>query len=302
MNTYDVEYLEFPITHLCSLHCDGCSAYANYALSNMVTLEQAEVWLTSWGRRVKPKFFRILGGEPFLNPMLPQIVILARAIFPQADIQVCTNGLNFDRHPEMPFLLRTLNVGLFLSVHSQDKKYLPKVRAAIDQMQAWHTNEGIRIGFGDNIHNWNRFYKGIGEDMLPFTDADPKASWEVCHSKHCVNLVDGRLWKCPQIGNLHIVGEKFGLGSKPEWAPYLAYKGLGLEATDKELVSFFTKSTEAVCGMCPSRLDNYRKDIQNVRFKMPGIERLEIASEHVESLENLPEVLREIGIVSEVPA
>jgi len=268
----EIDYLEFPIAHLCSLHCDGCSAYSNYGLSQKVSLEQAELWLKDWSGRINPNRFRILGGEPFLNEFLPEIVELSRTTFPDARIQVCTNGLNFDNHIGIEKTLIKNSTSLHLSVHARDDKYLDSINNSIETMLRWEKDYGLKITFGDNVKNWNRFYKGVGREMRPFDDGNPNQSYQVCHSWYCVNLVENKLWKCPQIANLHLVADKFKLNEVSEWKRYLGYKGLSVGCSDEELNKFVNRKAEAICSMCPSSLDNYEKDVRNVNFKLNNVE------------------------------
>lgn len=55
------------------------------------------------------------------------------------------------------------------------------------------------------------------------------------------------------------------------------YTGIGLESTDDELQRWLRARAgpEAVCEMCPSQLDNYEKDIYNVNYDLPDIDRFE---------------------------
>lgn len=69
----------------------------------------------------------------------------------------------------------------------------------------------------NNIAKRNRFHKGLGKHMLPYTDNDPVACWKVCRSQHCLNLIENRFWKCPQLRNLQFIEDRFGLADKPEW-------------------------------------------------------------------------------------
>jgi uncharacterized Fe-S cluster-containing radical SAM superfamily protein len=271
-----IPYLEMPITHICSLHCDGCSAYSNYNLKKTVALADARQWMREWSTRVTPGHFRVLGGEPFLHPHLPEIMLSVRQFWPDCHIQVCTNGLNIDRHPMVPFILSQPNTSLSLSLHSRDEDYLIRINAAIATINTWVADFGVKAQLGDNIVKWNRFYQGIGRNMTPF-EGEAAASWKVCHSQHCCNLIENRLWKCPQIGNLHIVAEKFDLHENPLWTQYLAYQGIGPEATDDELRNWLRARAgpEAVCQMCPTQLENYEKDIYNVNYDLPDVFRYE---------------------------
>jgi molybdenum cofactor biosynthesis enzyme MoaA len=97
-----IPYLERPITHICSLHCDGCSAYSNHNLKLTVLLAEARQWLKEWSVRIVPAHFRILGDEPFLHPNLPENIFSARQYWSATQIQVCTNGMNIDCHPTVP--------------------------------------------------------------------------------------------------------------------------------------------------------------------------------------------------------
>lgn len=277
----EIAYLEMPVTHICSLHCDGCSAYSNYNIKRTVPLHEAREWIKAWSRRVVPKQFRILGGEPFLHPNLPEIMLTARQFWPATHLQVCTNGLNLDRHPVVPYILAQPNCSLTLSIHSRDAAYLERLNVAIAKINTWITDLGVSAHTSNNVDKWNRFYRRLGREMEPFK-GDVLESWKVCHSQHCCNIVDNRLWKCPQIGNLHIVAEKFDLHQNPSWAKYLNYKGIGLEASDEALLRWLRarNGPESICDMCPTHLDNYEKDIYNVEYDQPGVERLERLTNH----------------------
>jgi len=142
---FQIPYLEMPITHICSLHCDGCSAYANYNIKKTVSLETATSWFETWSKRFAPNRFRVLGGEPFIHPDLPALVLTIRNFWPEAHIQVCTNGLNLDRHPEMGALLAEENMSLWLSVHSREPNYVAKINKACETLESWTSQYGPRL-------------------------------------------------------------------------------------------------------------------------------------------------------------
>lgn len=111
--------------------------------------------------------------------------------------------------------------------------------------------------------------------MRPFEDGDFVTSWKICSAQVCRVLLEGRLWKCPQIANLHLAGEKFSLDAREEWAPYLAYEGIGLNCSDEELQAFIRGGPEPICGICPAKREPYEKDIHNVDFDIPDARRVE---------------------------
>ncbi len=73
-----IEILEIHVAHGCNLSCESCSHFAGNGLQGLVSLEEAETWMSAWNRRLQPRFFGLLGGEPGLHPHLAQYVWLAR--------------------------------------------------------------------------------------------------------------------------------------------------------------------------------------------------------------------------------
>ena len=50
--------------------------------------------------------------------------------------------------------------------------------------------------------------------------------------RHCMNLHNNKLWKCPPIAYLNLIADRFSLSGKECWKPYLSYEGIGLDATN----------------------------------------------------------------------
>ena len=79
---YDVKQLELHVTHACNFTCEGCSHYSNHGHKGNITLEECEEWLYTWSKRIRPKVFTILGGEPTLHKDLSDILYMVRGMFP----------------------------------------------------------------------------------------------------------------------------------------------------------------------------------------------------------------------------
>jgi uncharacterized Fe-S cluster-containing radical SAM superfamily protein len=274
---FPIPQLEMHVTHVCNLHCDGCGHYSNYGLKGMLSVDEAETWMRGWNRRVQPGVFKLLGGEPTLHPELARFVRLAAEIWPSSMRILTTNGFFLDRHPDLRAALTETGTGIHFSIHATDPSYMDKAVAALLTIKDWVAHHGLRVMISDNRKFWYRAYRGLGRDMRPHEDGDPQASWRACISKECMNLHDNRLWKCPPIAYLNLVASKFGLTGRAEWQPFLAYRGIGLDATDAALAVFVghQAAAEAICGMCPVNPDHYRKDIYNRDFARPGVERVE---------------------------
>jgi hypothetical protein len=254
--------LEMHVADACNLRCSGCNHYANLRLKGTLAFADGSPWLRAWSRRVAPVHFSFLGGEPLLNPDLPEYLRLARALWPHARLRLVSNGLLLDRRPDLWPALALTRATLTISIHSDEPAYRRRLEPQLARAEAEAVARGVRIERRNCIDEWYRPYRGAGESMRPFADGDPAASWRACNARHCVTLRDNALWKCPPVAHLPRVAEKYGLAEDTDaWALPLAYRPLTLSATDDDLRRFIARGPEAVCGMCPARPEFFVKSV-----------------------------------------
>ena len=258
---YDIEQLELHVTHACNFTCEGCSHYSNHGHTGNISLDDCEEWLYGWSRRVKPKTFTILGGEPTLNKDLPEIVYMVRAMFPDptTGIDVITNATGLHLQPRLPQMLVATGATLAVSIHSTEHpNYIKKFKRGYKLAKKWKHDLGVWVEFWDFTNKeWVRQYKGFGDTMMPYEDNNPRKSWEVCISKYAMQLHEGKLWKCPALAYLPMQAKKYNLSDK--WNPYLKYQSLDVDCTDEELEEFLNREDESFCSMCPANRDVYTK-------------------------------------------
>lgn len=263
MTVIRVPKLEMHLAYACNLRCESCSHYSNYAVGGILAFDVGRTWLTRWGRRLEPVHFSFLGGEPLLNPAVPQFLTLARELWPHSTIRLVTNGLLLRRCADNFWrALADTACVLTVSIHSRDLEYLDQLRASLEHAQSQARRLGFRCETRNSVQGWYRTHRGHGREMLPYDDGDPVASWTVCESKHCVTIENNALWKCPPLAHLPRVARKFGLDAKPEWQVPLAYQPLTLDASDDDIRTFVGLRAERVCGMCPARLSYFEKSIR----------------------------------------
>ena len=258
---YDIEQLELHVTHACNFTCEGCSHYSNHGHTGNISLDDCEEWLYGWSKRVKPKTFTILGGEPTLNKDLPEIVYMVRAMFPDptTGIDVITNATGLHLQPRLPQMLVATGATLAVSIHSTEHpNYIKKFKRGYKLAKKWKHDLGVWVEFWDFTNKeWVRQYKGFGDTMIPYEDNNPRKSWEVCISKYAMQLHEGKLWKCPALAYLPMQAKKYNLSDK--WNPYLKYQSLDVDCTDEELEEFLNREDESFCSMCPANRDVYTK-------------------------------------------
>ena len=203
-----------------------------------------------WHRRVSPQRFGLVGGEPAMHPRLSEFVRLSRKNWPHAELHLISNGLLLHRHPGLPAVLRDTDTCLKISIHHRSPQYQQRLQPVLELAEAWVAHQGIRLEYIFSYLNWTRRYQGFGSAMAPFDDEQPRLSWESCPAKGCVQLFEGKLWKCAPLAYLPLQAGKYNLSDK--WKPYLAYRPLPPDCTPDELKAFFARQEEPYCGMCAS--------------------------------------------------
>lgn len=261
---FEIPYTEMLISFACNLHCDGCQNYTNYGLTGNVDLAQGLADLRGWSARIRPEKFRLLGGEPLIHPDLPEFIRTIAECWPSAKRAVVTNGMLIDRREDIADSLAQTGTTVELSIHSNDPKYLDRLRPNIGALKRW-VARGIQVTLGDS-RNFFRTYRGIGKYMRPHNH-DPAKSWAICNARTCINIYQSRLWKCPTISMLAKPLEKFGLLDHVDWAPYLKYQGLSMDSSDEDLRSFLSRGPEEICSLCPAKCETYQKDVFNLDFE-----------------------------------
>lgn len=215
----------------------------------MLSLDEANRWMSLWKNRIHPQTFSLLGGEPTIHPQLPEFLTLARRNWPSSVLRLVTNGFFLHRHPTLPQVLRNdPRAILCLSIHHDSPEYLEKIRPIVERVESWVKQYGINAEYYLSYKNWSRRYKGGGSAMEPFTDAMPRRSWENCPAKHCPQLFEGKIWKCGPLAYLKMQDAKYHLSD--QWKNYLSYRPLEPGCSEVELHEFFAREEESYCGMC----------------------------------------------------
>jgi hypothetical protein len=246
-----IRNLELHVTHACNLGCESCSHYSNHGHKGMLSLDDARAWMQGFSRRLAPKQFSLLGGEPTVHPRLTDFVLLAREQWPGTHIRLVTNGFFLHRHPGLGAAIgRDPDARIYLSIHHESPEYQQALSPAWKTLHQWQKDHGVQVQVYRSHGHWTRRYHGHGSDMPPFTDARPRDSWKRCPARYCPQLFEGHIWKCAPLAYLPMQQEKFGIGEA--WSPYLKYRPPSPDNSDEELSAFFAREEEPECGMCPA--------------------------------------------------
>lgn len=178
-------YLEFDVSGHCNLRCKGCSHYSN--------LQKEPVWgdLSKFREhlvRLREIFdhievFRLVGGEPFLNPDVGQFAAAVREAFPDTTLYVVSNGLLIPHvKEEILDTLRENNAVVNISYYPPTVKMTEKIKEKLDDYKVPYTfSKPIRY-----------FQYEVGE-----TPGNGTSNYRHCPFIYCHILSDdGRLCLC----------------------------------------------------------------------------------------------------------
>ncbi len=285
MSKVKVTQIETHVTDACNLKCEKCTHFSQEGHSGRETVDSFRAHNEPWSKRLDPRFFLVLGGEPTLNPDLVEILIEARRLWQDAEIRLVTNGFFLHRFPMLAEVLPGCRIRLDVSIHHDDPRYLAKLQEVKELCAGW----GVPIAWRESFRDWKAYYQGEGKDARPFDDKNLQASWGACESKWCMTIKNGLLYKCPMTAHLQDHVRKFGddCGTcrgtgdvedyslvpegltvdcpdckgnrKSGWAPYLDYKPLEPTCTDAEMAEFTSRKAESCCGMCPANPQHLSK-------------------------------------------
>jgi len=258
----EIPHLEIHVTHKCNLTCEGCLHYTNHRHSGTLSIGDLKKSMSLWNKRLVPRNFAILGGEPCLHRDLVEIVYMTREMWPDSrtKMEMVSNGLLLHLHPYLPQALLDTDTGLQISIHSDGSispRYEEKISRSLKLAREWQRDYGIEVAANPCI-TWTRGYDGFGNGIMPFEDNNPRKSWDNCITgQQCFQLFEDCLWKCAPLAYLNLQDQKFKLSEK--WKPYLSYEPLKPDCTKEEIVEFFNRQAESVCGMCPSDPQQFTK-------------------------------------------
>mgnify|MGYP001182432045 FL=1 len=253
-----VPHLEWHVTHNCNLSCEGCTHFTNHGHNWTVSLDELKTWFSSWNKKISPRRLAILGGEPLIHKDIVEIVKITHEMWTQPDnsyFELVTNALLIDpeRHKDLPKVLQDTKCTLYISNHSKSEEYDKKLISSLKIIERWKDKYDFEVLIGDWTSNWYKAYKGFGTTFEPFEDNNPQKSWDECIAgQTCFQLYNNRIFKCCMTAYLSLQKEKYKDKLSKKWDPYLKYMPLEPGATESEILEFFQRGAESICGMCPA--------------------------------------------------
>jgi hypothetical protein len=204
-----------------------------------------------WSKKVRPKKFGILGGEPLMHPDLNLILKKARECWTKSRLILTTNGILLPKkgRPLLDTLLET-KTEVLLSEHLTDKEGIDEFEKGRQMLE----DAGVPITIIPSASRWKEYYL-FNEDGKPLPyNSRPESSWTMCGPNTCFNLTENQLYRCSILANAAQAYKEGALGK--EWKITESYSPLLPDSSADEIIKhlFLMKGPLPACSICPGKI------------------------------------------------
>ena len=119
MNKHLFSKIEFYITNVCNLTCEGCNRFNNYSFAGWQRWTDYKADYEEWAKYVDIDKIVILGGEPLLNPDILDWVYGINRIF-KRNVQILSNGTRLNKVKGLYEALQANGNWMGISWHNPD--------------------------------------------------------------------------------------------------------------------------------------------------------------------------------------
>lgn len=274
-----LDRLEFYITNVCNLTCNGCNRYNNYKFSGWESWEEAEPILTEWSKKIDIQHPVILGGEPLLNPDIVKWINGLRRLWPdRSGVQVQSNGTRIN---SVKGLFEALDPAtgnwIGISIHNPDDKeeifkrireFLKNdVRESNDkthsigsdyQFYNQATNTQVHAWMSDKFVQSNIIQRPDGTFTL--YNSNPTVAHENCTFRRFKNyhMIRGKIYKCGPAALMPEFDQQYNFDISDQDRELLySYRPLAVDEVDQRGVEFFNNIDNEIpqCKFCPESYD-----------------------------------------------
>jgi len=255
----EVPHLEWHVTHSCNFTCLGCGHFTNDGYKQNFDLNTIREWYLLWNKKIRPRELSMLGGEPLLNKEIVDIIYMTKEVWnvqQDQELELVSNGLLFDKIPNLAKALKDTDCILTITRHSDDPNYVRLFEKSIECIK----KSGVNYRIYNAPDFWIRAYNGYAENIEPIGSNNYKDSWDNCPSgQENFTLLNGKIYKCALMAYLPLQKEKYGKKLSSKWNLYLDYTPLSSTNSDSEIFEFFNRKAEKVCSLCPSDCERMDK-------------------------------------------
>ena len=197
-----LDSLDVCVAEHCNLGCYSCNHFSQLAeieFANFLSMEKDLKRLSELSGANIPVIY-LTGGEPLLNPELPEFMRISRQYFPKSRIQIITNGL---------LLLSQKNI-FWESVIEYDIVMTPTKYPGVhwEKIEARAREFGYEFTYFDFSGNTEKTSRKFCLDLSGSQDVK-KSFNRCCMAITTVSVQNGRVATCPFVFNIRHFNKYF---------------------------------------------------------------------------------------------
>lgn len=221
----ELETMEIHAAEHCNLNCKNCSMFCGLVETRdfpcYQEFEEGIKQLKNFFPHIKK--FRIIGGEPLLNPELDKYIRLIRNVYPYTDIRLISNGI----------LVTKMSDQLIQTIIDNDVTFIVtqyiSLKHSIDEINRFLSKTGIRYIVTEAVLEFQKIYNALG-------DSDIDENFYRCHWKgSCATMYGTKIATCYVPFVIHYLSDKFNLAIEETGKIDLMEEGLTAQEIIKRM-------------------------------------------------------------------
>ena len=246
---------EVQVSEHCNLNCRNCMHYAPLADPEFLDVEEYERDIKRLSKLFcgEVEWIRLMGGEPLLNPELPEIMCLTRQYFPIGHIRIVTNGILLAKQSDRFFeLCRDKKIEIMVTKYPLQLDY--------NEMQNYVESKDVPFEFYSGENRKPTMWRF---PIDPRGDFNPDWNFYHCRGANgCLTLRHGKMYTCAPAAHAHHLKKFFDLDiSCSERDGMNIYKAQSAD----EIMQYMTRPIP-FCRYCDyGNRDDYEDDFSTSR-------------------------------------
>jgi hypothetical protein len=181
-----MNFVDINVVDHCNLNCKYCANFCALADEHYLDVESYTKDIEQLARisTGQVKTIRLLGGEPLLHPKLVEVIDITRGAFPQAEIDLVTNGILLPKMPVKFWQTCSADSVLVAISHYPIKLNWSKIKNLGNHYK-------VKVNYGKKPRGMYKWLLDVDGEQ------DITQSFKYCiRANTCAVLADGKLYAC----------------------------------------------------------------------------------------------------------
>jgi hypothetical protein len=269
--------IEFYVTNVCNLSCEGCNRFNNYNFSGWQRWSDLESVYQRWADHIEIDHMVLLGGEPLLNPDIMDWIYGLNRVF-KTNVQILSNGTRINKVAGLYEALQVNGNWMGISWHNPEtldefdhevRQFLKGDVIKVDKdhpentfgaHMMWMDSNGVKIPLWVQYEFYASAIKPTDHGRLTLHQSDPARAHNSCGFAKFKNyhFINGKLYKCGPVALFPEFDQQHSFDiSEDDRKLINSYTPLTVDGYVSHGDGYFDQLDQplAQCKFCPENLD-----------------------------------------------